>query len=83
MKLPIHITFELLHNPHAVLHVSAAEYEQQSLLKDAWLDEDHRARALATNDFWECRWYPSNSVGFCLMASADLPSIIAALEAAP
>ena len=41
-----------------------------------WQSEEHKQRAVDTNEIWELQWYPETPIGFYLIAAPTLNELI-------
>ncbi len=86
MKFPRHAaSLHLTHNDHKSNYMTAAEAIAEDDANRAeghalydWVNDEQKAKAIETNDFWHLQWYPNTPVGFCSLAAADLDVLLAA-----
>lgn len=80
MKLPKHkCGLHLTHNQHKDYYESIETYVTHDHFD--WKSDEHKERAIATDEIWELQWYPETPVGFCCVAAPTLSECIAfALE---
>lgn len=66
----------LTHNEHLNYYESASEFVTREQCKDAWKDEEAKARAIATNEIWCLQWYPDTPVGFLMVYAPTLEELM-------
>lgn len=89
MKLPRHIALALYHNEHAGNYQTVAEYigmgsdryaaHDMRFDDDEWVSPEEKAKAIETNELWECRWNPRAPVGSCVLCASTLEALLASL----
>lgn len=83
MKLPAHKgSLYLTHNDHKSAYQSALEWcedlNAESLA--TWQSEEHKQRAIATDEIWTLQWYPDTPIGFFSVAAPTLDELLAFAE---
>jgi hypothetical protein len=83
VQFPKHdATLQLTHNDHKSYYRTVAECIEDGSFgysdADAWVSDEQKQKAIATNDAWMLQWYPDTPVGFCLLMAADLDALLAA-----
>jgi hypothetical protein len=84
MKFPRHdCSLTLAHNAHRDVYNTLAQAcdERDSLYDpwydaEAWISEEQRQKAIATNEVWTLHWYPNSPVGFHHCHAADLDALM-------
>lgn len=85
MKLPKHIALTIGHNENAIYYETVEgectwrDADSHTPDGDGWVSLEERARAFATNELWECTWYPQTPVGSCTLRASTLDVLLAAL----
>jgi len=86
MKFPAHKAgLQLQHNDHLNVYETVAHYTDNDYYEDAWVSDEQKAKAIATNELWNLHWYPDTPVGFYHVCGADLDAVLtraAEIEAA-
>lgn len=82
IKLPRHDGGLILeHNPHKSMYESVVEHTSYEHFSGAWVSEEQKKKAIATDSLWVLQWYPATPVGFYKVIGADLEAVLnAALE---
>lgn len=80
IKFPRHAAgLHLTHNDHKSVYETVAQsIEDGRYDSDAFVSDEQREKAIATNECWELHWYPDTPVGFCVLLAADLDVLMAA-----
>ena len=86
MKLPEHkcgLTLE--HNDCRNVYMTVRkmiEEWQDTTMEDLyqWESDEHKQRAIDTNEIWTLQWYPDNPVGFFAIAAPTLDELLAYAE---
>ena len=85
MKFPRHdCSLTLIHNAPRDCYNTVAQVCDESdscydpwYEDEAWISEEQRQKAIATNEVWSLSWYPSSPVGFLHHRhAADLDSLM-------
>lgn len=72
MILPKHkAALHLTHNDHRNVYEDLAHWIVDNTWCN-WQSEEHKARAIATDECWTLQWYPDTPVGFCAVAAPTL-----------
>jgi hypothetical protein len=79
-KASLHLT----HNQHKAYYETLESYLEsfgEDDHKHNWVSEEHKVKALDTQELWELQWYPDTPIGSYVLWAADLEIILkAALE---
>ena len=83
MQFPKHAAaLHLTHNEHKSCYQTVAERIEDGSFgyadERAWVSEEQKQKAMATDEAWMLQWYPDTPVGFCLLMAADLDALLAA-----
>lgn len=83
MKFPKSIALSLTYNDHKIVYETAAQHinDNPDYYSDAWVSEEQRLKAIATNELWTLHWYPNTPVGFNVLHSAELDPLLDKVEA--
>jgi hypothetical protein len=84
MEFPKHEAgLSLTHNEHHTYYETVEQYifNREAVGPLDWVDDTHRARAIAEDSLWILQWYPNTPVGFNQIAGADLDSVMRAVQA--
>lgn len=78
--LPRHCALSLGHNEHKVLYATVKEYlanvEAMGGEPVDFVAEGEREKAIASNELWELRWYPTTPVSFCEVYASSLEALL-------
>lgn len=83
--LPLHKAgLAIKHNPHQSLSQSAGEHlghldaltSAWCNCEDDWRNEEHKARAIASDDYWLMTWYPNTPGGSNSIAAPTLAELL-------
>lgn len=78
MNLPPHkCGLFLSHNEHKDYYESAEEWLIERSVQPAWESEEHRRRAIESDEIWVLQWYPETPVGFNIVAAPTLEELLA------
>lgn len=73
----------LTHDPHKNCYQTVEKYEDDIFAAEPeWVSPEQRARAIASNSFWELQWYPDTPIGFYRLLACDLDVLLAAARKA-
>lgn len=73
-ELPANIAASICHNEHKLVYDSVKDYTDR-LQCCEWVSDEEKAKAIATDELWEVRWYPITPVGFCHWHASSLEAI--------
>lgn len=78
MKFPEHKgSLHLTHNDHKSCYLTVKQaIDDEDHGYRAWVSEEQKLKAIATNECWYLQWYPNTPVSFCIMAAADLEVLL-------
>lgn len=78
LKLPEHkCGLYITHNEHKNYYLSVEEYIADDISQRCdWLNEEAKAKAIATNEVWTLQWYPNTPVGFNCVAAPTLEELL-------
>lgn len=80
MKLPKHkCGLTIQHNIHNSNYQTAKEYiegKEEANNEPGWQSQEHRQRAIDTNEIWEMQWYPDTPVGHYSAAAPTLEELL-------
>lgn len=79
MKFPKHnVSLTLMHNDHKNYYNTAREwceeYERQDFY--TWQSDEHKQRAIDTDEIWTLQWYPETPIGFHAIAAPTLEELL-------
>jgi len=70
----------ITHNPHASYYQNAAEYlNERDFDACEFATPDSRAAIVASNELWECQWYPDTPIGFNSRVAESWEALAASL----
>ncbi len=76
MRFPSHkCGLHLEHNANRNVYESVAEYIEAINYYD-WQSDEHRQRAIDTNELWTLQWYPETPVGFNAVAAPTFEELM-------
>lgn len=77
MKLPEHkCGLFLQHNEHRDYYEDAEYYINQHKDQYEWKSEEHKKRAIETDEIWTLQWYPNTPIGFLAVAAPTLEELL-------
>ncbi len=83
IQLPPHAGELLItHNAHKSNYETVEQHlEWMKADAENFVSPQSYKNAIATNELWECQWYPDTPVGFHKIYAATLPELLLALKA--
>jgi hypothetical protein len=78
MKLPKHeCGLYLTHNEHRDYYETPEEWIAANSNRLDWESEEHKQRAIDTDQVWVLHWYPNTPVGFNCVAAPTIEELLA------
>jgi hypothetical protein len=75
-KLPKHkCGLFLTHNEHKNIYQTAEEYIKNED-HTTWESEEHKQKAINTNEIWTLQWYPETPIGFYEISAPTLEDLL-------